>query len=195
MPPHHPIFGHVLLAGSILKTLPKDAHGHYLAHEIRIRHPHLDSMFYLDTWPFSPPVLVVVSPTGMRQMAQENPLLPKHKGQRQFLRPLTGEHDLVTMEGQLWKTWRTIFNLGFSANHLMTIVPAILENISIFRDILSNHAEKCDIFSLEETTLNVTLDVIGRVTLLISDFENENNENLNPNIAQRCTISCSDSVQ
>ncbi|MCJ1422456.1 hypothetical protein MMC29_000336 [Sticta canariensis] len=101
----------------------------------------------------------------MRQMTQENPLLPKHNGQRQFLRPLSGKHDLVTMEGQLWKTWRTIFNPGFSANHLMTLVPTILEDVSIFYGILRGHAEKGDLFSLEEATLSVTLDVIGRVTL------------------------------
>lgn len=167
MPPHHPIFGHILLAGRILTTLPNDAHGHYLANEIRLQFPHLDSMFYLDTWPFSPPVLLVLSPIGMRQMTQEHPLLPKHKGQRQFLRPLSGQHDLVTMEGQMWKTWRTIFNPGFSVNHLMTLIPNILEDVLIFHDILQDHAQKGDIFSLEEATLSVTLDVIGRVTLLV----------------------------
>lgn len=133
-------------------------------------------MFYLDTWPFSPPVLVVLSPIGMRQMTQENPLLPKHKGQRHFLRPLSGKHDLVTMEGQMWKTWRTRFNPGFSANHLMTLVPAILEDVSIFYGILQGHAEKGDLFSLEEATLSVTLDVIGRVTLSVFKYRGQGHE-------------------
>lgn len=77
----------------------------------------------------------------------------------------------------------------------MTIVSAILKDISIFREILSNHAEKCDIFSLQKITLSVDFDVIERVTLLVIDLVNRNNGNLNSNIAQRCAISCSDSVQ
>ncbi len=167
MPPHHPIFGHILLTAKIIRKLPKDAHGHYIADQIRRQFPYLDSFFYLDNWPFSPPVLVVISPHAMSQFTQENVTLQKHKLMRQFLRPLTGKHDLVSMEGQLWKKWRTIFNPGFSATHLATMVPEIMKDVLVFRDILRQRAEQGNIFSLEETTLNVTLDVIGRVTLLV----------------------------
>jgi cytochrome P450 len=167
MPPHHPIFGHILLTAKIIRKLPKDAHGHYIADQIRRQFPYLDSFFYLDSWPFSPPVLVVISPHAMSQFTQENVTLQKHKLMRQFLRPLTGKHDLVSMEGQLWKKWRTIFNPGFSATHLATMVPGIMEDVLVFRDILRQRAEQGNIFSLEETTLNVTFDVIGRVTLLV----------------------------
>lgn len=66
MPPYHPIFGHIALMAKIIKKLPNDAHGHYLADQIRRKFPYLDS-FYLDTWPFSPPVLVVISPHAMSQ--------------------------------------------------------------------------------------------------------------------------------
>ena len=164
MPPYHPIFGHVLLVANILGRLPRHAHSHYLADQIRRRYPELGAIFYLDTWPFGPPVLVVISPSLASQFTQDR-VLPKHKGMRQFLEPLTGRHDLVSMEGQMWKTWRSIFNPGFSANHLMTLVPSIMEDALIFRDILREHARKGDMFSLEETTLNVTIDVIGRVVL------------------------------
>ena len=77
----------------------------------------------------------------------------------------------------------------------MMLVPNILENVSILCDILSSHAEKCDIFSLEESTLDVTFDDIGKITLQVSNFENGNNGHLNLNIAQRCAISCPDCVQ
>lgn len=84
---------------------------------------------------------------------------------RQFLRPLTGKRDLVSMEGQLWKTWRNIFCPGFSATHLATMVPGIIEDFLVFRDILRKRLEQGNIFSLEEAALNVTLDVIGRLSL------------------------------
>ena len=65
---------------------------------------------------------------------------------------LVGVNNLVSMEGQLWKTWRRIFNPGFSASHLMTLVPGIVEDTLIFCDILRQHAEKGDLFAMEEMT-------------------------------------------
>lgn len=109
MLPRHPIFDHVLLTASVLGKLPRDAHGHYLVDQIRQRYPDLGPIYYLDAWPFRPPLLVVTSPTLVSQFIQDVSL-PKHEGMRHFLRPLTGERDLVSMEGQLWKTWRSIFN-------------------------------------------------------------------------------------
>ena len=79
MPPHHPIFGHVLLVANILGRLPRHAHAHYLADQIRRRYPELGAIFYLDTWPFGPPVLVVISPSLASQFTQDR-VLPKHKG-------------------------------------------------------------------------------------------------------------------
>lgn len=164
MPPHNPLFGHLLLVASIAVRLPSHAHGHYLADLIRRRYPELGTAFYLDLWPFTPTVLVVISPTLAAQFTQER-LLPKHPGLRRFFGPLTGKQDLLSMEGPAWKTWRGIFNPGFSTAHLMTLVPAMMKDVSIFCDQLQEHARQGDVFSLEEMTLNVTIDVIGRVAL------------------------------
>lgn len=80
---------------------------------------------------------------------------------RHFLQPLTGEHDLVTMEGQIWKS---IFNPGFSS-HLMTLVPETMGDVMIFRDILREHVAQADMFALDNVALYVTMDVIGIVAL------------------------------
>lgn len=112
MPPHHLIFGHILVTASILATLPSDPHGHFIADSMRRRFP--------DLGPIALPALVLIS----SQFTQE-PSLPKHEGMRHFLQSLTG-HDLVTMEGHMWKTWRAVFNPGFSSHHLMTLVPEIM---------------------------------------------------------------------
>lgn len=83
------------------------------------------------------------------------------------MRPLTGNNDLVTMEGQMWKNWRNVYNPGFSASHLTTLVPEILHEISTFSEILREQARKGDMFSLEHVLVNMTMDVIGRVTLWV----------------------------
>ena len=149
----------------LVSNLPRDAHGHYLPDQIRRRHPDLGPVYYLDPWPFVQPFLVVISPTIASQFSQADNLLPKHPGMRKFVRPVTGGHDLISMEGQTWKTWRKIFNPGFSSNHMMTLVPSIVDEVLKFRDILRSHAEKNDVFFLDEACINVTMDVIGKVAL------------------------------
>ncbi len=164
MPPHHPILGHIALSARILGGLPKNAHGHYLADQINRMYPDLGPSFYLDTWPFGPPVLVVISPDMMYQYTQDR-YLQKHVGMRRFLEPLTGEHDLVSMEGPMWKRWRRIFNPGFSATHIATLCGSVMEEVKIFRDLLRKHAVEGDIFRLEDHALNVAIDVVGRAAM------------------------------
>ena len=69
------------------------------------------------------------------------------------------------MDGQEWKTWRSIFNPGFSASHLMTIVPDIVKETAVFSKVLPEHVEKHDIFSMKGLTDNLAMDVIGKVVL------------------------------
>ncbi|KAL8715306.1 MAG: hypothetical protein Q9225_006430, partial [Loekoesia sp. 1 TL-2023] len=165
MPPHHPIFGHLLIANDILSQLPRDAHAHYLADQMRRKYPDLGPVYYLDMWPFAPPFLVAISPTVISQFTQSEIALPNHPNIRKYLLPITGGGDLASMEGEEWKRWRKIFNPGFSASHINTLVPTIVEEVSVFVDILKEHAKKGDIFSLDEAAINLTMDVISRVAL------------------------------
>ena len=165
MPPYHPILGHIPLMINIVRSLPRDFHGHYIPGQMRRRYPDLGPIFYLDAWPLIQPFLVITSPTIMAQYSQASNYLPKHPGMRRFMRPITGGYDLVSIEGQTWKKWRKMFSPGFSASHMMTLVPCIVEEIVKFRDLLSEHAEKCDVFSLDELAINATMDVIGKVAM------------------------------
>ncbi|KAL9108427.1 MAG: hypothetical protein Q9227_006761 [Pyrenula ochraceoflavens] len=164
MPPHQFLLGHLPLAASIFRSLPVDAHPFYLADQIRRRYPQLDSAFYLDLWPFGPPTLMVISPQMAQQFTQDRSL-PKHPGVRKFLEPLTGKHDLVSMEGLLWKRWRALFNPGFSMTQIRKLVPGIVEQVLVFRGLIQAHAEKGDLFRLEEYTLRLSVDIIGKIVL------------------------------
>ena len=164
MPPWSHIFGHLLLAASLMSKLPSDCHPHYLATEIRRTMPELGPLFYLDMWPFGPQILIVSSPNAAFQITQKHSL-PKYNALRRFLYPLTHGYDLLTMEGPKWKSWRAVFNPGFSAGHLMTLVPGLVEDTLVFCDILRQRAKQGLVSPLEEATTNLTMDVIGRVAL------------------------------
>lgn len=147
-----------------MSKLPNDAHPHYLPDQIRQTMPEIGPNYYIDTWPFLPPMLVVSSPSTLYQIMQEHPL-PKHQSLRNFLRPLTGGLDIVSMDGPIWKKWRSIYNPGFSTNHLMTLVPDIVRETLVFCDILQEHAERKDIISMKPYTDNLAIDVIGKIVL------------------------------
>ena len=150
-----------------MSKLPSDARGNYIPSHVRALTPSLGPVFYLDLWPFGPSMLVVTSPNALFQMTQEHSL-PKYHALRKFLRPMTGEYDLVTMEGDMWKKWRSIFNPGFSPSHLMSFVSAILEETMTFCEILRDYEGRKDIIPLKKSTDNLTMDIIGRLVLCVS---------------------------
>ncbi|MCJ1313355.1 hypothetical protein MMC25_007033 [Agyrium rufum] len=175
MPPYHPLFGHLPFAYKITSKLPKDAHPNYLPDMIRRELPDLGPVYYINTWPFGPLMLVVSSPDTLHQALQERNL-PKYHALRTFLLPIADGIDIVTMEGQLWKTWRGIFNPGFSPAHLLKLTPAIVEETVKFCDILKSRQDERRVIRLKDLTDFLALDVIGRVVLDIElDSQRQSN--------------------
>lgn len=164
MPPHNWLFGHLLLVKSVLSKLPADARYNYIPRQVRNAVPELGPIFYLDLWPLGPQILVVSSPAAIYQMTQEHSL-PKFHAMRSFMRPMTGESDLVTMEGDIWKSWRSIFAPSFSSSRLLGFVPTIMKEAMTFCAILGERAETGDLFPLKKLTDNMTMDVIGKLVL------------------------------
>ena len=164
MPPHSLLLGHLPVIRRVLAQLPPDAHPLYIPDQLRRTFPDLGPIYYLDLWPLAPSMLVTASPHTLYQIAQERPL-PKYPQLKRFLGPLTDALDLVTMEGATWKFWRGVFNPGFSAQHLMGLVPGIVREAQTFAELLGEHAEKGDMIRMKRLTDNLALDVIGTVVL------------------------------
>lgn len=144
MPPHSFIFGHLRFVAGVLSKLPSHIHGVYLADQIRRVYPEIDTAFYLDIWPVGNPYLMLIKPDFNYQLTQANQL-PKDPGLTSFLTPLAGNFNLVTMEGELWKHWRSIFNPGFSSSHIPSLVTR-MEKIEILTSSLTQHAKTDKIF-------------------------------------------------
>lgn len=164
MPPHSKIFGHLLVIRSIRKAFPSDAHGAYLPAELSQRFPDSDSIFYLDLWPFTSPLMIISSPSTCIQAAQQHDL-PKAKVLEDMLMPITGGRSLLTMNGEEWKHWRNMFNPGFSTAYLQDNISNIIEEVSIFCETLRHHARKADLLQMEKITICLTMDIGGKVIL------------------------------
>ncbi|KAI9694887.1 MAG: hypothetical protein M1822_000503 [Bathelium mastoideum] len=164
MPPHHPLLGHLVIVGGIMGKLPSDVHGHVLPHQIVKSFPDVGPVFYIDTWPFGPPMLVITSSESANQITV-NHSLPKFFVLREYMKPMTGGIDLITLEGQPWKTWRNIFQPGFSTSYLMTKVPEMVKDILTYCDTLRERAAKGEMFQMDPLTVNLNLDIIGRLAI------------------------------
>ncbi|KAI0123574.1 vera protein [Xylariales sp. AK1849] len=130
---------------------------------------HLPGVLYLDFWPVLDPSMIIVFDVGAAAQFTQVKSLRKAPMSRGFIRPLTDNKDIVSLEGAEWKTWRSRFNPGFSARNIASMTPELIEEVSIFSDELERLAGQKgawgSVFQLEERTTNLTFDVIARATL------------------------------
>ncbi|KAF2275080.1 cytochrome P450 [Westerdykella ornata] len=166
-PPHHPILGHLKVMGEIAAALPKRVHPHVYAHYLREKY-NLPPVFYLDIYPVSAPLLVVLHPETAHQLSEAK--LNKDPALLDVVEPLAGRENILCSDGLRWKKWRAIFNPGFSVQQLMSQVPMIVDCAAAFVRILDNHAAHNDLFRMEEEATKITIDVIGKA-ICAHDFK------------------------
>jgi cytochrome P450 len=171
MVPHSYLLGHILVTGKIMAKLPMDMFPVCVATYVLQEYPQLEKygFVFLDAWPFVPPMIYVFDPEMSSQFTQLQSLPKAHMVKSEF-RPLTQNKDLVTLDGAEWKLWRSIFNPGFSAKNLMSMTPAFLEEISLFVDRLRAAAKSGEIVKIEEPTIDLTIDIIGRAILYVASL-------------------------
>ena len=166
--PHSFLFGHLWTIAkiSIKNKAPPDLHGQIMPRLLIKEYPEARKAgaLYMDVWPVSAPMLVVFHPEMMAQFTQEQNQL-KHPWELLEFKPFTGNQDLVTTEGREWKTYRAIFNPGFSARNLLSLIPSFVEDALVFQKRLAEAAAKGDVIRLEEYTTDLTVDIIGRAVL------------------------------
>ena len=148
----------------VFKELPPGAHPEHMMTTIYRKYS-LGGLFFLDSWPAeSQAIMVICDPVLAAQVTQKHSL-PKHPVYDEAVGHLIGPTSMVARDGPIWKSMRSMFNPAFTSGHMKGFVPAIVDYCLIFCDILSEHASKGDIFSLEKAATCLTIDVIGLVVL------------------------------
>ncbi|OTA91288.1 hypothetical protein M434DRAFT_76457 [Hypoxylon sp. CO27-5] len=167
--PHSFLFGHLITIAKlhIKYKIPRDANGHWVFHHLKREYPELTSkgLIYMDPWPVGYPMIAVYHPDMMAQFTQENSL-PKFWAMPQVeFKPFTGGEDLVNIDGPEWKKGRSMFNPGFSAKNLLSLVPDMIEEVLVFRERLRKTAASGEVVKFEDYTTDITVDIIGRAVL------------------------------
>lgn len=155
-----------MVVADLMKTYPQDMDGGLVPLAVLRKYPEYCKYgaCYIDLWPISWPMLAVFNPEMMAQFCQA-PSLPKHDLMHYEFGPFTNSDDLVNSEGEQWKTWRSILSPGFSARNVQALMPEMLEEIQVFRDILRSLAETGETVPMTKLAASLTVDVIARAVL------------------------------
>ncbi len=195
---HSLLLGHLPILGEITKQLPADAYplialAALMAHWRRLyatagpgsipdagdgatptetttpggRPP---SVVYVDAWPMAAQVLCLTTTAGCAAQWLHERTMPRHHMLVRFFRPLGDGADLITTDGERWRSWRARFSPGFSAKNIAALLPVALDEVEVFVRVLAGKAgegvgEWGHVFQLEPLATALAWDVIGRATL------------------------------
>ncbi|KAK0649272.1 cytochrome P450, partial [Cercophora newfieldiana] len=126
-------------------------------------------LIYMDVWPVGPPTVYTLDPAMATQVYRHHEKAPKPDNMLRYLHPLAQNLDLATTHGAEWRLWRSKFNSAFSPKSTTDLIPTILKEVIVFRDILRSHAGKDgswgSVFTLQPLAISLTFDVITRAAL------------------------------
>ncbi|KAL8913216.1 MAG: hypothetical protein Q9171_001930 [Xanthocarpia ochracea] len=165
-PGHSFLFGHLLYFKGALSKIPPSAHYQNALADIAREHFQHEGCYYIDMWPVSGILFIVVSPHVANQIhanpkmsMQRPPLLPR------FFRPIAGGPNMFDMREHEWKPWRAVFSKAFSAEHILSLVPDMVDETMTYCETLESLAGQRKMFQLDLITLRFTIDVIGKTIL------------------------------
>jgi cytochrome P450 len=164
--PHSFLLGHLGIAARYTMRAPDDLATAMVPYFIADDNPEIRKYgyFYLDMWPVAHQMIVVHHPDIIAQFTQE-PSFPKHLQLPWEFEPMSHGLDLVTSNGQHWKTWRSTFNPAFASKNIQTYIPVMLEEYNIFRSKLESFASKKETFKMDNHAMALTVDIIGHAVL------------------------------
>lgn len=91
-----------------------------------------------------------------------------HRSYQGFSNPSLA--DLIfDMREHDWKPWRAIFSKAFSAEHVVSLIPDMVDETMVYSETLKKFAEQKQMFQLDLITLRFTIDVIGKTILYVEN--------------------------
>lgn len=156
------ITGHLLILQKYLDGIPPDAAVAFAMRDLCWEFADTE-LFLIDFWPMYPPLYTLFGPEAINQVCNKYNM-PKPLVSATSMRPVAGGPDIVSMNGDEWKYWRSLFNPGFSTGAVLNHVPHIIDSVLVFREKLIQKIGK-GMFPLDELTTKLTQEVILKVTL------------------------------
>ncbi|KAH7323262.1 putative cytochrome P450 monooxygenase [Stachybotrys elegans] len=161
------LFGHLIAFDAFTKKGVLDRHPDVIFSEMH-QAAGKPPVMLLDNWPIVPPMAIVANHEVAEQVSKPSPLFQYSAPKSQSLArvvDLIGPKTILLKQNDDWKQVRRRFNPGFAPQHLMTLLPLILDKASLYFGILDELAKSDKPISLDGATTNLTFDIIGAVTM------------------------------
>ena len=127
-------------------------------------------VFILDLRPVQHVLCVVGNHEVAEQVSRSTKSFPYSMGKSPTMRlydHLLGPKSILTAQDEEWKGLRKRFNPGFAPQHLMTLLPCILDKAWRFLENVDRYARSGEEFALDELCVNLTFDIIGMFGLVL----------------------------
>ncbi|KAH7072855.1 cytochrome P450 [Paraphoma chrysanthemicola] len=159
--------GHLGYIGDEFKKAGSSAiHPDYVLENIWKAHGSPEFMFF-DTRPAQYPLALITSHDIAEQISKATEMqrysTTKSPTIQGGLYRLIGRYSLLSEEGESWKSLRKRFNPGFAPQHLLSLLPIVLEKTYTFMGKLDALAKSGEVVEMEPLCTNVTFDIIGEV--------------------------------
>ncbi|KAI0880264.1 cytochrome P450 [Annulohypoxylon maeteangense] len=165
MPPSL-LFGHLKTLDGLIKRGEADRHPDIMFTEMHeaLGRP---SLMFVDLRPVNRPLVLISSHEIAEQVSKPSKLFPASlpKTDLSYLLHLTGPTSILLSHGEPWKALRKRYNPAFAPQHLMSLLPCVLEKTSSFIRNLDALACSGEEFSLVTLAINLTFDIIGAVVM------------------------------
>ncbi|KAK4160554.1 putative sterigmatocystin biosynthesis P450 monooxygenase stcS [Cladorrhinum sp. PSN259] len=171
------IWGHIPAIRSAFQRNKEAMHFDAVVHQM-FKNMGNPSVMLLDTRPVGYPMVVIGNHETAEQISKPNKMFPWSTPKSPTVRELSsllGATSMVTREGEDWKEIRKRFNPGFAPQHLMTLLPCILDKTAIFVERLDDWAKTDQEFPLTKAFIELTFDIIGAVVMDV-DFDAQHHQ-------------------
>ncbi|KAM7200384.1 putative sterigmatocystin biosynthesis P450 monooxygenase stcS [Naviculisporaceae sp. PSN 640] len=172
------IWGHLQVLHQYMKGRPhpdKSADDVFQTMSDQLSNP---PVFMVDLWPVGYPMAIITTHHVAEQISRSTKVhpysVPKSPTMGAF-NYLIGPKSLITENGHSWKTFRKRFNPGFAPQHIVSLLPCIIDKTFDFLKHLDSFAATGESFELLHLTINLTFDIIGAV-VMDEDFEAQTEE-------------------
>ncbi|KAI0440501.1 putative cytochrome P450 [Xylaria telfairii] len=156
------VTGHLLVLQKYVDKIPPDAAVAFAMRDLAQEYADTE-IFLMDFWPVYPALFTLFGPETITEVCNKHNL-PKTSVAASSMKPVAGGPNLISMNGDEWKYWRSLFNPGFSTGAMLNNVPHVVDSALVFREKLIEKIGK-GMFSLDELTTKLTMEVILKVTL------------------------------
>ncbi|KAF1924351.1 cytochrome P450 52A12 [Didymella exigua CBS 183.55] len=161
------LLGHLgYMAKAFQKRGNSKMHPDYILEDIWNENGRPDFMHF-DFRPVQHPILLVTSHEVAEQLTRTTKSHPygtrKSPTIQSQYSALIGKKSILTEEGESWKALRKLFNAGFAPQHIVTLLPVLIDKTNIFIENLDAIARLGAVTELDSYCVNLTFDIICQV--------------------------------